>query len=294
MGGRLDSTNVITPVACAVTNIDLEHTQYLGETVEEIAYEKAGIIKKDVPASHRGDPLQPPQCAAVPRAPRRRASQHAGARFHVLPLGPAARSAHQLRKRDHGDRGCAARTERRFPGRQCRDRDCGGGGLRPAFSPAGRAAILSGLAQAKWPCRMERVFRSPPVYIDVAHNPAGAKRLAETFPRCTVLLAVSADKDAAAMLEHLGPIARHFVVTAYDGARALAPAALADLARPYAPVQTAASVAEALRMRAPPCTRRRAPAHHRIHLSGRRGAPPAHRATRRASAGLLVFPRVTG
>lgn len=50
MGGRLDSTNIITPILSIITNISLDHTQFLGDTVEKIAFEKAGIIKKDVPA----------------------------------------------------------------------------------------------------------------------------------------------------------------------------------------------------------------------------------------------------
>lgn len=251
MGGRLDSTNVITPVACAVTNIDLEHTQYLGETVEEIAYEKAGIIKKDVPVVI-GETRSSPRSVLLSRA------RHEGAPASMLERdftfslsGPPLDQRISYESATMAIEDAPLALNGAFQGANAAIAIAVAEACAPRFPRLDRAAILSGLAQAKWPCRMECVFRSPPVYIDVAHNPAGAKRLAETFPRCTVLLAVSADKDAAAMLEHLGPIARHFVVTAYDGARALAPAALADLARPYAPVQTAASVAEALRMALP-------------------------------------------
>lgn len=235
LGGRLDSTNVIRPVATAVTSIDLDHMQYLGDTLEEIAYEKAGIFKPGVPAVI-SELKEGPRGVLLARARQEGAPS--------LLLGhdfTFALSGHPLEQRItyHG------------PGLALREAPLGLHGTfqgpnaatavtlalacarhLPGITPE---AIRRGLAGAKWPCRLERVSASPPVYIDVAHNPAGAARLATHFERYVLVLAVSADKDAAAMLAHLAPRASAIVTTAYAGPRAMAPEALAALARQAAP-----------------------------------------------------------
>lgn len=254
LGGRLDSTNVITPIATAVTNIDLEHTQYLGDTLEEIAFEKAGIFKNGVPAII-GETKPGPRGVLAARArhehapaflldrdfsftlagePLAQRISYQGPIFNIndAPLG--------LNGRYQGQNAAIAIAV----AEQCRD----------AFPRIDEAAIRHGLAHATWPCRMERVREHPPVYIDVAHNPAGAARLAEHFSRCVLLLAVSSDKDAPAMLRHLAPMAEHIIVTAYDGPRAMpinTLAAHAAHAAPGTPVRVAANMHEALRCALP-------------------------------------------
>lgn len=230
LGGRLDSTNVITPIATAVTNIDLEHTQYLGDTLEEIAYEKAGIFKKDAPAVI-GETKSGPRGVLLAR------SRHEGAPalllerdFSFTLSGPPLdqRISYESATLEIDDAPLALRGAFQGPNaamaialaEQC----------APRFPRLTRDAILHGLATATWPCRLEKVRDTPPVYIDVAHNPAGARQLAQAFAgqKCIIVIAVSSDKDAAAMLAHLAPIARQFIVTAYDGPRAMP---IEDLAR---------------------------------------------------------------
>jgi dihydrofolate synthase/folylpolyglutamate synthase len=87
--------------------------------------------------------------------------------------------------------------------------------------PVSSDDAVRGLADARWPCRLERVLDNPPVYIDVAHNPAGIQRLVESMPRCVVVFAASSDKNVGEMLRGLQPIAKQIILTEFDGARAL-------------------------------------------------------------------------
>ena len=233
LGGRLDSTNVLHPISTAVTNIDLEHTQYLGHTLEEIAYEKAGIFKKDTPAVI-GEVKSGPRGVLLARA------RHEGAPALLLERdftytlsGPPLnqRISYESATLEIDDAPLALRGAFQGPNaamaialaEQC----------APRFPRLTREAILHGLATATWPCRLEKVRDTPPVYIDVAHNPAGARQLAEAFAgqKCIIVIAVSADKDAPSMLAHLAPIAQEFIVTAYEGPRAMAVEELAGIAR---------------------------------------------------------------
>lgn len=246
LGGRLDSTNVIHPIATAVTNIDLEHTQYLGDTLEEIAYEKAGIFKEGVPAvigetapaprsvllaraRHVGAPalaVERDFCYAVSGTPR---TQHISYQSPTLMIDDAPLSLHG-----------------RFQGANAAVAIALAEVCAPRFPALNRDTIVTGLASASWPCRMECVLENPPVYIDVAHNPAGARRLAELFDRCVVLLAVSSDKDADGILAALAPLAVQFVVTKYEGPRGMPVEQLAALAEGYALVDAAETVTEAI------------------------------------------------
>ena len=92
--------------------------------------------------------------------------------------------------------------------------------------------VERGLREASWPCRLEKVLDDPPVYIDVAHNVAGAQRLAEVFEDCIVVFAASSDKDAAGMLAALRPIARTLILTQFAGKRATPVEDLASLLEP--------------------------------------------------------------
>lgn len=218
MGGRFDSTNVIIPWATAITNIALEHTKYLGDTLEKIAFEKAGILKPGVPLV----------CAETAPGPadviRTRAEELAcparwlGEDFHFrldnggfryergpfnigpVPLGltgtfQGANAALAVALAEH---------------------------LREHVPLLDENAIAFGLRHAKWPCRMERVLESPPVIVDVAHNPAGIRELARSLsgPH-VVVLAVAADKNAAEMIEAVKSFARPLILTQFTGRRAL-------------------------------------------------------------------------
>jgi dihydrofolate synthase / folylpolyglutamate synthase len=221
LGGRLDATNVVTPELCLITNIDYDHEQYLGNTIEAIASEKAGILKPGVPAVIA---RQRPEAervlnerAAVLRCPVTRAADapvqeveiHAtGSRFKLagqLVVCPLA-GAHQL---ENAVTAALALTHLNIP--------------------------LAGIAQTVWPGRMERVAVSPDIVLDGAHNPAGARALAEHirtfYPDRRVWLIYGSMRDKAVdeIASTLFPLAYRIVAAAPQFGRALRPEALRDL-----------------------------------------------------------------
>jgi dihydrofolate synthase/folylpolyglutamate synthase len=231
MGGRFDSTNIIHPEAAVITNISLEHTKYLGDTLEKIAFEKAGIIKAGVPLI-LGESQDGPANVIFRRArelgapvrqigrdfkfsiegspqPQRFSYSGGGLELDRVPLGLAGPY-----QRFNAALAVTAALE-----------------LRPACPALDAQAIEAGLAAARWPCRLERVLRSPEVIIDVAHNAAGAQELARALPGpCIIVLAVSSDKDVTSMIAALAPRAHRLILTQFDGPRALPVAALGERA----------------------------------------------------------------
>ena len=217
MGGRLDSTNVITPCATAITTIDLEHTRYLGDTIEQIAYEKAGIIKPNVPVVV-GETKTAALNVILARAQELRSPTHIlGRDFSHAITGEPFRQRFTYESPDMR----IERTPLSLAGAYQGANTAVAVALAEQIPHVDQAAIQKGLNEARWPCRLEKVMSDPPVIIDVAHNPAGARTLARELPPCVILLAVSADKDANAMIHALDPIATEFILTQFDGPRAL-------------------------------------------------------------------------
>jgi len=254
LGGRLDSTSVGRPAVEVITRIDLDHEAYLGSTLEAIAREKAAIIRSGVALSARQEP-------AVEAELARRAFERA------VPL--------LVEGRDLAVRVRRATVEGQWldfegPGWRVDDVRCA---LLGVFQPgnallaaaaahalgASDAAIRDGLTGVRWPGRFQLIRAMPPVIVDGAHNPAGARALAASlaayFPgrRGTLVVGISADKNLAGILGALVPLAERVICTAADHPRAASPEALAALARPAAGdlpvrVETAPSPPEALRL----------------------------------------------
>jgi dihydrofolate synthase/folylpolyglutamate synthase len=204
LGGRLDATNAVRPAVTAVAAIGLDHTQWLGETVEAVAREKAGIFKAGVPAVVHA--VQPAGVLEV----LREAALRAAAPFEIAPAGWAGplalAGAHQ-----RGNAGLAAGALR---------------ALRRAGVTVGEEAIAEGLATARWPGRLELLGG---VLLDGAHNPDGARALAtalsDLHPGRPVELIFGAlgDKDHHAMLAALAGVVRrlHLVAPLTPRARAV-------------------------------------------------------------------------
>jgi dihydrofolate synthase/folylpolyglutamate synthase len=213
LGGRLDATNAIArPAVTAVARIGLDHTQLLGDTVEQVAREKAGIFKPGVPAVAHGD--QPPGVVEVLRAEAARV----GAPFSVAPADwegvVGLRGPHQ-----HANAGLAAAALRALASRGV---------------AVGDGAIARGIAGAVWPGRLEEVGG---VLLDGAHNPQGAAALAAALAALhpgrpvELVFGVLADKDLAGMLLALRPAVRRLHVTAPASPRARPAAEVEALAR---------------------------------------------------------------
>jgi dihydrofolate synthase/folylpolyglutamate synthase len=227
MGGRLDATNVVTPAVSVITPIGFDHMQYLGDTLAEIAAEKAGIIKAGVPV------VSAPQLPDAERVLREKAAG-AGAPLNFIrqPLGDdwplALPGRHQ---RWNAALAFAALIE---------------AGLRPAPQK-----VREALEAVEWPGRFQRVNER--LVIDGAHNPSAAAQLAgawrEEFgeEKATVILGMLADKDAAGVVAALAPVAGRFICVPVRSPRGLPAAELARVIREKAlPVTEAASLDAAL------------------------------------------------
>jgi dihydrofolate synthase/folylpolyglutamate synthase len=221
LGGRLDATNVVTPVATAITSIAFDHEKYLGHSLRDIAIEKAGIIKPGVPVVV--GPLDAEAVAAIETiATERDAEIVRATACDADGFTVALAGAHQ-----RVNAGVAVRLL------QTADR-------RGIAVP--RAAIAAGLADPRWPGRLDR--RCLPdgreLLLDAAHNPAGATALASYLkadgrgPRPLVFAAMR-DKHVREMLDVLLPQATRLVVTAASTPRSAEPAAIAAIARELSP-----------------------------------------------------------
>ena len=225
LGGRLDATNVIAPphvAATAITSIAFEHQKYLGTTLGEIAFEKAGIIKPGVPVVV--GPLEPEAAAVIERVARERGAEL---------IRAAAADCERLRDSASRVR-ISGRTRRsRFALLQILDAN----GIRvPAH------AIADGLADPQWPGRLEtrRLADGRELLLDAAHNPAGAAALASYLMTDggavrPMVFAAMRDKDVAGMFTSLLPAVSHLVVTRASNARSAEPETLAGHARAIAP-----------------------------------------------------------
>ncbi|MBP8129779.1 MAG: bifunctional folylpolyglutamate synthase/dihydrofolate synthase [Candidatus Hydrogenedentes bacterium] len=245
MGGRFDSTNVILPQACAITSIDLEHTEYLGDTHEKIAFEKAGIIKPGVPVIV-GERKLAPQGAILERASALASPAYVlGRDFDFTLSGDTWQPRFSYRSHGLTFEAAPLSLVGPYQGDNAAVAVRLAEALREAFPALDARAILRGLADARWPCRLERVLETPPVVVDATHTVAGARFLHRVFERCHVIFAVSSDKDARHMLEAMRPIVRTLTLTVFDGKRAMRLEQLAAAADDI-PYETAPTLHEAI------------------------------------------------
>lgn len=239
MGGSWDATNVVDAQVSVVTPIDVDHRHFLGDTPEQIAVEKAGIIKPDA-ITVCG--VQPDRDAAEVLVER---ASEVGARilFEGNDFGVTARDV-ALGGQQISLRGVAGDYPDLFlplhGTHQASNAAVAvaaveafvGGGERPLDIEVLRA----GLAAVESPGRLEVVRRSPTVLVDAAHNPAGARALREaladsfTFVKLVGVLAVMKDKDVTEMLEALEPALDEVVVTRNTSPRSMSPRELGEIA----------------------------------------------------------------
>jgi dihydrofolate synthase/folylpolyglutamate synthase len=222
LGGRLDATNVITPMAAAITSIGFDHERYLGTSLREIAIEKAGIIKPGVPVVV-GD-LPPEARVAVEEiAEARGAELVVATEARLPPHVPLA-----LRGRHQEKNAAVAATVLEVV-------DARGMTVPPA-------AVVDGLTHVTWPGRLDLRCFGPgrKALLDAAHNPDGAAALAaylaESWPeRPPLVFAAMRDKDARGMFRALLPAVGSLFLTRASTPRSAEPAALAAQAREVAP-----------------------------------------------------------
>ena len=231
LGGRLDATNAVTPAVAVLTSLSFDHCQYLGDTLEEIAAEKAGILKPGVPVVSTP---QAPAAAGVIEETAARLGCSLGWAAEPVPFEVALPGSHQ---KLNAALALAA--------------------LAAAGIPLSQTAIEQGLREVVWPGRFQRIVGSAgtPLILDGAHNEAAAARLVQTWrelycdEQAVVLLGVLRDKDLDAIFRELAPLGAAFVVTPVRSVRSCTAEALAQAVReaaPGTPCHVAGSVAEGL------------------------------------------------
>ena len=256
LGGRLDATNAVNAAAAAITSIDFDHEVHLGHTIEEIATEKAGVIKRGALAVLADNP---PAVQTIVR----RACERATARYIFAPdsvdldvtMHDGVATMDLVTARGtYRDLKLGLRGRHQVANALAAIRlleEASAHGLMPVPADAIRTAVHD----VKWPARLELLrWRRHDVIIDGAHNPAGARALAaylmETYGRkLPLVVGAMRDKKLDALLEALAPAASHFFFTAPASARAATSdelRSIAAVAAPDVPVEIAASPLEAL------------------------------------------------
>lgn len=219
LGGRFDATNVLAPLACAITTIALDHQEYLGTTLASVAFEKAGIIKPRVPVvvgRVPGEALRTIERVASERAaPLRRLGRefrttgsnpdrfsYSGLTLSYDDLHSPLQGLHQL-----DNAACALALLE----------SAGSGGIAIT-----EQAVREGLRNVRWEGRIEIVDRQPMVVLDGAHNPAAAAALAQYLrafrlsrpeSRIILVLGMMRDKDHQGFVEPLNDLVDEVVLT---------------------------------------------------------------------------------
>ncbi|MGA3564284.1 bifunctional folylpolyglutamate synthase/dihydrofolate synthase [Melissospora conviva] len=239
LGGAEDATNVLQAPVCVLTPIGLDHTEWLGETVEEIAWAKAGIIHPGatvVSAAQEEEAARPilERCADVGATIAREGSEFGVLRRavavggQVLTLQGLGGVYEEIFIPLHG----AHQAQNAAVALAAVEAFLGAGAERQLNVET----VREGFAGASSPGRLERVRTAPTVLLDGAHNPQGMAATAAAlqeefaFSRLIAVLAVLADKDAESLLELLEPVVDAVVVTRNSSPRAMPVAELASLA----------------------------------------------------------------
>jgi dihydrofolate synthase/folylpolyglutamate synthase len=215
LGGRLDATNVVRPELCVITPVDFDHERFLGNSLESIAAEKAGILKPGVPAvfAPQRDEVQPVLDARAAEL---------GVPATRVPIPQAALDA-------------TGSTFEAF-GRQIR---CPLAGAHQAVNALTAVTALHQLgvepdiSDAEWPGRLQIIGHEPLILLDGAHNPAGIRALTEHLRRfyagrrIRLVYGAMRDKSVEEITEILFPLAHQVIVTAPASPRAVRPEVLA-------------------------------------------------------------------
>lgn len=252
MGGRLDATNVIKPECCIITRIGLEHTDYLGDTLEKIAGEKAGIIKEGVPvvtAEEAEEALKVISSRAEEHHSRLYvveegkdfrlvSSDLEGTRVHLCRLGKEAQlpllGSYQ-----------ASNAAMAYMAVEC---------LRSRGFGISDEAVLEGLARVRWPGRLELVHRHPHLFFDATHTAQGAKVVARDLERLMpkgrliLVIGILKDKDLRGVVRPFARISSKAFAVAPLTERAYPVEKVSQAVSELTECQTASSVVEGLRL----------------------------------------------
>lgn len=244
LGGRLDATNVITPLVSVITSLSLDHTQLLGNTIEQIATEKGGIIKPGVPVVVARQPPAAAQTLTTIATERQAPIHFVAEQWHHISRVVRGRQLLTIisgpdpdflqvptmfllnlmgtYQADNAVAALAALEQ-----------------IRAAFPTLTRGAMATGLSQVAWVGRLQMLHHGnddPSLLVDCAHNSDSATKLAQalaadyTYRRLWLVLGATADKNLSGIMGALLPLAHHTVVTQSSHPRAAPPEELAEIA----------------------------------------------------------------
>jgi len=237
LGGRLDATNILTPVVSVITRVDFDHESFLGHSLPEIAMEKAGILKPGVPLILAE---QRPEALEVIRA---RANELA---CRLIETGAAFRIEKEWTENGcsrasvtENESGWSFRLSPQLPGKfQIQNSLNAVAAARYLQNRGYRVcddAIAQGIAEAVWPGRLEKLQADPDVYLDGAHNPSAARELAAFLEqylagrKIWLVFGALRDKAVDEMAGVLFPLAAEVVFTQPRTTRAISVTRLAEI-----------------------------------------------------------------
>lgn len=237
LGGRLDSTNIVTPLVSVITNIGMDHTDLLGDTIEKIAAEKAGIIKPGVPVVTTAE--QPEALRVIEETAAERKSTLYRYKQHfdyVLSRREDGTKAMDFVGpfREYGDLMISLQGDHQF-------KNAAAAVMTLEVLRQYYALILeeedlkAALTEVEWPGRLEEVSREPRIIVDGAHNPEGAVVLADalresySYERLHIMAGMLSKKHHREYFEHILPLADTLIITQPDFRQPMDAAELSEL-----------------------------------------------------------------
>jgi dihydrofolate synthase/folylpolyglutamate synthase len=221
LGGRFDATNIVRPLACAITTIAMDHEEYLGHSLSAIAYEKAGIIKSNVPVvSGRIEGEAFDSIDGVARE-RKAPVLRLGGEFTMT--GTSQRCSYASQTARYDDLSTALSGAYQLDNAACAIALTEAAGV--STLRVGEQAVRQGLASVHWEGRLETVGRNPVLLLDGAHNPGGAAVLAahlrsmkeaDSSARVILVVGMMRDKDHRGFAEPFAGVADRVILTQID------------------------------------------------------------------------------
>ena len=237
LGGKLDATNVVKPTVCAITSISLDHMAILGDTIAEIAADKAGIIKEGAPV------VLAPQASEAEEVVRSVSRERGSPLIQVgedvswRHCGTTLEGQSLVVKGRIGEYGLTlpllGAHQRENAATAVAIAEC----LAEQGHKIGTEAICRGIGQVSWPCRLEVLGRNPAMVTDGAHNVYSMETMLASLRQCfkyerlIIVAGFSRDKIVSGMVEAMVPHADMVVATRSRHPRSMAPGALAQLLR---------------------------------------------------------------
>ncbi|MCX5708628.1 MAG: bifunctional folylpolyglutamate synthase/dihydrofolate synthase [Candidatus Omnitrophica bacterium] len=260
MGGRLDATNVVKPVICGITSISYDHTNKLGNTLAEIATEKAGIIKGEAVTV-----ISAPQEEEVIKVLRKKCEESGAVLYEINKDIKFELISLNIDHQEFNIRGSLGRFNnlkiKLLGSHQLFNATLAVSLVAGIFMNSREhfkgGVFKKGLQNTCWPARFEIVSHDPLIILDGAHNVASARVLKETLKRTfpdkkvTLVLGISRDKDVLGITRELFPLAQRLILTCADNSRAARPADILSTGKEFLTDQKAEitrSVLEALKI----------------------------------------------